>query len=703
MVSAGCLTLGLIYLRFWFTEHRRRDYLAFLFICLSAMLFSWCELGMLHSSTPEEFIFWARSSHIPSAGAVISIAWFAHLALAGRRWLFFTICVVRLLTLTLNYVFPNGINFREIKSIQQTQVFGETLSYAIGVPNPWTLIATSTFVLLIIYSIDASLRAWRRDDWRSTVIVSSGVCFFGLVALFSPLIVIFGILKVTFFSTPAVFVLIGIMLSKLNNDLHQSAMLTGSLRVKEQELTEMLQMFNLSAEAASVGMWMKNFADDSFWVSGKMRELFELPGSQPITLNQFVQKVHPDDRQVFLDILNISETLNKEYQTEYRVLLENGTTRWIGARGKGEFVDGKPKLIRGAMTDITQRKLADESLREQEELLRRLVQNLPNGSVNVFDRNFRYLLGEGTELEKLGLSNEFLKGKTIWDVYPKEMIEYCLPFYDRVFEGETVQFQLEAFGQVYGVCAAPLRAQDEYTYAVLVLVQNITDIKQNEEELRQMSGRLLNLQEEERKRLARDLHDDLSQRVALLSFDIAEIRHAEMPSALHEKLDSLSSTIEHFAADIHRISHDIHPAKLGQLGLAAALRGFCREMSKHHSIKIEFIENKELPPFLNEDVSLCLYRITQEAVQNAIKHSGASLVTVRINIKDDNYCLLISDNGCGFDTEAVKAKDALGLISIQERVRAVNGTLKINSKIGAGTKIEACAATADFFAFGSVS
>ncbi len=703
MVSAGCLTLGLIYLRFWLTERMRRDYLAFIFICFSVMFFSWFELGMMHSSSVEEYYFWVRSSQLPITVAVISIAWFAHLSLAGQRWLFLSICGVRLLTLALNFIFPHGINFLEISSIQQTMLFGERLTYPVGVPNPWTLLASSSFVLLIIYSIDASRRAWRRGAERSVVMVGLGICFYAILALLSPLLVITGIIKLPFFSTPSVFLLIAVMLSKLNHDLHQSALLTGKLRVKEHELREMLQMFNLSAEAANVGMWMKKFGDDSIWVSSKMRELFEMPGSKPLTINQFVQKIHPDDRQKFQEALHISETLNREYQTEYRILLDDGKTRWIGERGRGEFNGDKQKLIRGAMTDITERKLAEESLREQAVLLRRLLQNLPNGAVNVLDRDLRYLLGEGSELEKLGLSSEFVKGKLVTELFPKEDVDFCLPYYKRAFTGETVEFELPAYEQVYKLCVVPLHNRDEYIYAILILIQNITEYKQKEEELRQLSARLLNLQEEERKRLARELHDDLSQRVALLSIDVAEIRHCVKSSALQEKIDSLSSEIQLFAADIHRISHDIHPAKLNQLGLTTALRGFCREMSKHHLIKIEYIENKALPEFLDEDVSLCLYRITQESVQNAIKHSGASTVTVSITIEGDQYCLLISDDGCGFDTEAVKRKDTLGLISIKERIRAVNGTLTIDSKIGAGTKIKSCVPVTDVLTAAAVS
>ena len=104
MVSAACLTLGLIYLRFWIAERLRRDYLAFSVICFSVMFFSWFELGLMHSSSPGEYLFWARGSHVPSAVAVISIGWLAHLELRGRTWLFWLFCGTRLLVLAVNFI-----------------------------------------------------------------------------------------------------------------------------------------------------------------------------------------------------------------------------------------------------------------------------------------------------------------------------------------------------------------------------------------------------------------------------------------------------------------------------------------------------------------------------------------------------------------------------------------------------------------------
>ena len=141
------------------------------------------------------------------------------------------------------------------------------------------------------------------------------------------------------------------------------------------------------------------------------------------------------------------------------------------------------------------------------------------------------------------------------------------------------------------------------------------------------------------------------------------------------------------SVDVHRISHELHPARLTQLGLETALRGFCRELSAAHPLEIDF-EAENLPRDLPQDISLCLYRVTQESLQNVIKHSGAASARVSVKLENGEIHLSVSDNGNGFDPSATKAKEALGLISIDERVRAVKGEAKVISAVGAGTKIE---------------
>jgi signal transduction histidine kinase len=138
---------------------------------------------------------------------------------------------------------------------------------------------------------------------------------------------------------------------------------------------------------------------------------------------------------------------------------------------------------------------------------------------------------------------------------------------------------------------------------------------------------------------------------------------------------------------VHRISHGLHPAKLTQLGLAVALKGFCREVEAAHPMAVPFTA-RGVPRALPEDVALCLYRVTQEAIQNAIKHSQAKMTTVDLAVVGNAIELIITDDGKGFVVEAERAAGSLGLVGMQERVALVQGEIAVKSKPGAGTRVE---------------
>jgi PAS domain S-box-containing protein len=219
-------------------------------------------------------------------------------------------------------------------------------------------------------------------------------------------------------------------------------------------------------------------------------------------------------------------------------------------------------------------------------------------------------------------------------------------------------------------------------------IVDITKLKRAEEAVHKLSRRLMNAEEKERARLARELHDDLNQSIALLSLQMTMLRNK--PKNLEYVKDQLNqriSDVYRLAGDVRRFSHELHPARLSQLGLEAALHGSCHELAAAHPLEIDF-EAENVPRDLPEEISLCLYRVTQELLQNVIKHSAATSAHVSIKLEHGVIHLSVSDNGNGFDPEAAKAKESLGLISIDERVRAVKGEAKLISTVGAGTRIE---------------
>jgi signal transduction histidine kinase len=204
-----------------------------------------------------------------------------------------------------------------------------------------------------------------------------------------------------------------------------------------------------------------------------------------------------------------------------------------------------------------------------------------------------------------------------------------------------------------------------------------------------LSGRLIVAQDEERARLARAMHDGLGQSMALLAVEL-DMLGQQPPDAreqIKDRVDGLASQVKAMSADVHRIAQGLHPAKLDQLGLAAATSGLCRDMGRAHAITIK-CECRDVSRWLPPEVALCLYQVTQEALHNVIKHSGAKSATVDLAAADGEMRLSISDDGKGFDLEAAREAEGLGLLSMRERVRLVHGHIEWRSQPGAGTRLD---------------
>ncbi len=204
-----------------------------------------------------------------------------------------------------------------------------------------------------------------------------------------------------------------------------------------------------------------------------------------------------------------------------------------------------------------------------------------------------------------------------------------------------------------------------------------------------LSGMLINAQEDERARLASELHDDFSQRLAVLSLglettaDIIPESATEANRQLHELMNSASE----LGADLHTMSHRLHSSTLERLGLVAGVAAFCKEFTAHQGIQVVF-SHEDVPRSVSPDVALCLFRIVQEGLRNVKKHSGAGNAQVQLEGVNGAIHLLISDEGQGFDLKEVTDGRGLGLYSMRERVRLVGGRFEIHSETQKGTRIE---------------
>ncbi len=218
---------------------------------------------------------------------------------------------------------------------------------------------------------------------------------------------------------------------------------------------------------------------------------------------------------------------------------------------------------------------------------------------------------------------------------------------------------------------------------------DMTDQKFAQQALQKVSGQLIEAQEKERSRIARELHDDIAQKLALLSMELERAHRARSGSSSAQAQTSLEEARKHcaeIASDVQSLSHQLHSSRLDYLGVVAAVRGFCMELADKHAVKVEFAD-KGVPRNLPNDIVLCLFRIAQEALHNAVKHSGASEFKVELYCVADELRLVVTDKGAGFDAREARRKGGLGLVSMQERIHLIHGKLNVESAPGLGTTV----------------
>jgi PAS domain S-box-containing protein len=234
--------------------------------------------------------------------------------------------------------------------------------------------------------------------------------------------------------------------------------------------------------------------------------------------------------------------------------------------------------------------------------------------------------------------------------------------------------------------AAPRVNEDGSFAGFIGSAADITDQKLAQEALEKIGGKLIEAQEEERSRIARELHDDICQRLALLSMELEQANRGSNGPKGSLKIEEIRRHCAQIAGDVQALSHRLHSSKLEYLGLSAAIRSFCREFSQQHDVSVQFAD-ENVPSFLPRDISLSLFRVAQEALQNALKHSGVSKFSVSLRGSANEIQLEVTDPGVGFNVEGAKLDRGLGLVSMQERIHLVHGIFTIESTVKSGTKI----------------
>ncbi len=387
---------------------------------------------------------------------------------------------------------------------------------------------------------------------------------------------------------------------------------------------------------------------------------------------------------------------------EWRVVWADGSVHWIAGRWQ-VFMDasGEPIRMIGVNIDITERKRAEEAVRESEDRLRLLLDSTEEAIYGI-DLEHRCTFCNPACLRTLGYERvDQVLGKNMHDLLHHSRadgtffpVEECRVH--RVTQtGEGVHAEDEVFWRANGTSfpveywSYPQRREEKVVGAVVAFI-DITERKLAEAALANVSRKLIEAHEQERTRIGRDLHDDVVQRLALLSIELEGVQQdvPDAASELRTRIGALRSETTEITNDVQLLSHELHSSKLEYLGIVGAAKNFCKEFSERQKVEIDF-QSHDLPTGLPSELSLSLFRVLQEALRNATKHSGVKRFEVRLWGSTGEVHLTVSDLGAGFDTEAAMKSTGLGLTSMQERLRLVGGELSINSQPKGGTTIHA--------------
>ncbi len=433
---------------------------------------------------------------------------------------------------------------------------------------------------------------------------------------------------------------------------------------------------------------------EGFWF-GDLQSIF---GIQSTTYTgqkeDFRRFIHPDDREQFANGVNDSIHRHKPYAGEFRIVRPDGTLRYVTAVGKCYYSsEGQPARMSGVALDITDRKRAEQELRESEERFRLVADKAPvliwmSGTDKLctfFNKGWLDFTGQSMEHE---LREGWASG-----VHPEDLAG-CLRTYSAAFDARLdfeMEYRLKRFDGKYRwvVDLGVPRIESDGTFRGYIgSCVDITDRKMSEESLEELSGRLLTAQEEERSRIARELHDDFSQRLALQGIGLAQLWKKIPQSEVEEriKVQGLLKRNHEISSDLHSLSHQLHSSKLEHVGLAPALRGLCEELSSKFKVQIEFTE-RGVCPKIPKDVALCLFRVAQEALGNVVKHSRAKQAQVELSSTSNGIHLRVVDAGEGFDPDVRGTHAGIGLVSMRERLRLVGGELSVQSAPMRGAEI----------------
>jgi len=456
----------------------------------------------------------------------------------------------------------------------------------------------------------------------------------------------------------------------------------------EQELARANERLHLAIEAGSAGGWEVNLrTGKNVWFGQAYAQLGMTLDQSSGSQEDFRDRVHEDDRERVVHALEVAKEKHEEFAEDFRVVWQDGTTHWLRSRGRYYYsANGEPERMLGISLDITNRKRAEEALQSSERRYRLLFERNVAG-VGIASLDGRLLDCNDGWARILGYeSKDELLGRHASEFYfnpaqRQPLVEEL--FKKQVLFSRELQLRRKDGTPVWVLFNATALHSDHDTRIVQATMVDISEGKRAEEALSDMTRKLIDAQEQERSRIGRELHDDINQRLAMLSLELEQLQ--DDPTEVKSRVSELRKQIADISNDVQALSHDLHSSKLEYLGVVAGMKSWCKEFAERHKIQIDF--KSDVPTAVPLDIGLPVFRVLQQALDNATKHSGVRRVDVQLHEDSSEIHLIISDSGKGFDIESALQSKGLGLTSMRERILLVNGTISIKSEPMGGTTI----------------
>jgi PAS domain S-box-containing protein len=472
------------------------------------------------------------------------------------------------------------------------------------------------------------------------------------------------------------------------------AVLVEERRRAEQELRESERKFRSVFRDAGIGMAIVS-PEGCFLASNEAFSKF-IGYTEEELLGRTVQSItHPEDWPVLSMRLSQALTDGASFQGVQKRCLHKSGQVVRGECGASLIrdIDGKAQYFIAEVLDITERRRAEEALRESEKRFRLVADTAPvlvwmSGT----DKLCTFFNKAWLDFTGRSMEHESGAGWAL-GVHPDDL-DRCMRIYSDAIDARVdfeMEYRLLRFDGKYRWIVdfgVPRFESDGVFCGYIGSCVDITDRKLSEESLEELSGRLITAQEEERTRIARELHDDFSQRLALLGIGLSRLwkKRPESEEAERILVRELWSRTQEISSDIHRLSHQLHSSKLQHVGLGPALMGLCEEIGEKYGIQVEFTDrgvSSEIP----KDVALCLFRVAQEALSNVARHSKAQKAQAELWEAQNEIRLRIADSGVGFDVALRCAGAGIGFVGMRERLRLVGGALSVRSAPLRGTEI----------------